>query len=585
MAFGTKALVLTLSTGLLLSACQTDPVSLPDPEMADDKAISAFASAGIPITDPEGSVIAGASDPVGPLSLTEDDVARLIAVSNAGAGVSGDLLDDLFGEMMPGLNFMAVFEAYVKDSGTAGSAWLTENQDSLGLSFGDESIVPPVAMALFVAEALRPVPPEAFGPGLLAAGPLVDPGQANWAIPVPVVGPICDMAFGFVTIHLETIFNISASNAINWLPEWYTDAWKYAPGDLALALAKDHIIQLWAGHLPQLTAGLAMLWSLGMIASLMAGWTLSIQADPVSDRYAVGDEPGRPQTATATVSGGLEYPDSLKECLDELDVPQLDGTGVGVPVVWEVSGIPPHGVEVSSDTVIGEDGTARYIWETAHEESDEGTEIVSNVTISVGFDPTFHLEYLGPLSEAFGLILNSLPPMSPLLEYSTRFSIILGDLTANLLAGATVTVPVSYHRDTHCLVGFWLSLGYEAEDQITAGGIGTMTVTIEPDLTGTITYNPEAELLARVTGDNAPWIRMIFDGGNEFTLDEDGRPTSTSGHVSLTALVDLGGEWVQTTPTHQLPGGGTANFRFTCDGDTLRMGNEYAEWRLTKLGG
>jgi hypothetical protein len=452
--------------------------------------IDALAMAGIRIVDEPG-----AASPGGALQLWSFQVENMAREIDQGGGYVGAQLDALAGSP-GGLPFSYLVAGWLSSAPTP-----TANA-AVGL-MGDQpwdqapSLVYPTAvLTLFVADAVQAGTPE----GSEAA---IDGILASFT-----GAGVCSTLSNWVNETLAFIFDSLKVNAEGeGFSGWLGTIWNAAV-DLAGGAVTGLIETLTAPVVAVITDALAVIATLGMIASLLRPWALDVSVSHPETRFAVGGEPDILEEFEASVDTGIDidWPAALVDCASVagLDLPD-PGSAEGSEVTWTVSGLPALGAVSDQGSTIDEDKRSRLHWVTSREQSSEGTVEIGTVSVAV----TVKSRQVEELRAMLETLISGQLPVAP-------FGDIVGELFSQLTApifeelaelaqvNGTASVQVVHHEENEdeptvttatsstfdqCLVGIWVSDEWVLPGPAGLTGSGGSGAVVSIEGNGSVSWN------------------------------------------------------------------------------------------------
>jgi hypothetical protein len=405
---------------------------------------------------------------------------------------------------LPSMSFLMA--GWVTSADSPGARWSAEVLGAEDWSAAPAVTFPSAVLNLFLADVLTP-PPDAVAATTEEAaglrGPSTAAGFRQRVSATPLQQP-CPLVGVWVDAQLEQIFQLAALFASSGAIPPPVGAYINVAGELVLADLGQLKLLLeteWAVQKVLIGQAFAVLGTFALFASGLAGWTATLTASTSSDRFAVGDEPDRPQTFTAGLTAPFpDWAPPIAECAAAQGIDLPDPSGAGSSAAWHVTGLPALGTETSRDAKFGSSGTAELRWNTGRENSDDGDSIIGTVEATVVADSDARLKmletwtaaYQASLSEAVYLAVAVLPQLDDLLDT-------FGDMLAATVAPtASATVAVTYHDEpcdtaTSLSDGRWtgpLAIDVTGDPFFSAGtvqtvGTGEMTVDVAgPVVTG-----------------------------------------------------------------------------------------------------
>jgi hypothetical protein len=527
------------------------PGSAPAATLGDTAFAAALAASGVTIVDrPDGDVVVAAAEPAGPLTVTVYQVDALAALARAGNGILPADLDAAVGEPVPGAPMSQMIVDHITAGESEAARWVAAVQSA-------QSPISAAAILVFIADLVRQTGPQALSrPN---AGDLVQPtGLAALSRPRVVdVGLAAGASAALLHAPQVVVPPDCAFPLLLWVTSVLDKLYTAAPGADA-----NPIWEAWAQHLAD---ALVVLGALALVAPVIAGWTVSLQATPPSDRYAVGAEPDRPQLFTAKLSP-LSIPEEQAACANAAGLQLPDSSGINSTATWTLLGVPPHGTELSRDDSFDSSGNADLAWVTAREETDDGPEETAVVTATVEVNAAYRQLMIKAFEAA---VKNAVFPPE-----QTYLQALLGDKLSEITAAvsklttANATATITFHAEKACVTGEWVSAAYLAPGQEVQGGAGTMHVSVADPGHASVKFDPDAAVFARVPGVEQ-WTMFEFSGGYTAVFQADGKMTGgASGNAKWSAYVDLGGP-VPVFEDQPLDGSGGTTNTYTCNGDEL----------------
>ena len=441
-----------------------------------------------------------------PFAVPSWQIEPLALEAISRGGILGSVIDDMapMPDELPSMSFLLA--GWVTSADSPGARWSAEVLGDEDWSAAPEVTFPIVVINLFLADVLMPSPDAVEATTEDAAG-LRGPASVAGFRQRVSAGPLqqpCPLVGLWVDVQLELIFQSAALFALSGAIPAPVGAYFNVAGKLVLAdlgLLKLLLETEWAVQKVLIGQAFAVLGTFALFASGLAGWTATLTASTSSDRFAVGDEPDRPQTFTAALTAPFpQWAPDIAECAAAQGIDLPDPSGAGSSAAWHVTGLPALGTETGRDAKFGSSGTAELRWNTGRENTDDGDPIIGTVEATVLADSDARLKmlemwsaaYEASLSQAVSLAIAVLPQLNELADT-------FGDMVeAAVPPNASATVAVTYHDEpcetaTSLSDGRWtgpLTIDVTGDPFFSAGtiqtvGTGQMTVDVAgPVVTG-----------------------------------------------------------------------------------------------------
>jgi len=233
-------------------------------------------------------------------------------------------------------------------------------------------VFPTIVLALFVADATRVETKSTRG----ATGTTGFPVLAMIRVPVPQIGfadgtelatGLCSAISGFVDSTLTSIFNVLR---IHGLPPFWSLLLNVAVSFLQGAVG-GFITVLTKPIVGLLQTAAGILATATMVVSYLRPWKVTVQAEPASNRFAVGTEApigGRLKLQVTTSGEGLDWPPAVLDCARSLGQDLTTVAFDDSKISWHVDhGMPEFADKISADTVVAKDKTAYFTYHTQNE--------------------------------------------------------------------------------------------------------------------------------------------------------------------------------------------------------------------------
>lgn len=430
------------TTGPTTTAAPAEP-------SAADRYADVLIDSGIAI---ETGDAAGAS----PFAVPSWQLAALAADAATDSGPTGAALDELAPtpEGWPATSFLIA--GWITSADTPGAVWAAAAMGERDWSNAPQIRFPAAVVNLFVHDVLASAgapeapPPEGFAPnGLRRPTALPPPGQ-----------PVCPLIEGWVHGQLVQLFTAAGVLAFTGVIPTPPGGWilvggelqKLDPSAMAAALEKE-----WAADRFVVAEAFAILGTVGFLASLLTGWTTTVTPSAPADRFAIGTEPDRPQTFTATVSAPIpSWPTVITDCAAAVGIDLPDPSGAGSTALWTVTGLPQLGVETSRDATFDSAGIASLEWITGREPNDDRPPQVGVVEATVTVD----VDARQKLTTLWGAAYNSAVStqfLGPVVGWQASTSDLWANfdsvLEASTAPTATASVMVTHHPQCELVPG------------------------------------------------------------------------------------------------------------------------------------
>jgi hypothetical protein len=338
----------------------TPPSTLPDSSSLGE----VLTSAGFDIISEPG---AGTGSR---LELWDYQVTNMWREIQDGGGYLGVQLDELVGDP-GGLPFSYLLAGWITASPTAAAEEARDLMGDQDWTQAPAIVFPTAVLMMFVGDAVQAGAPA---PSAMSA---VEASMHQTGV--------CSTLSGWVNSALDYVFDslkvqVDDMDFLGWLGTIWN-----AAVDLAKGVVTATIEALLAPVISLISDGLAVLGTLGMVASILKPWNVTVKSSNAETRFALGDEPDFEEAFTATVDTGIEFdwPASVEDCarVAGLELPD-PSKAEGSTVSWEVAGLPPFGSVTEMQPGIDEDNQAQMMWVTGREDSELGDEIWGTVSVS-----------------------------------------------------------------------------------------------------------------------------------------------------------------------------------------------------------
>jgi hypothetical protein len=353
--------------------------------------VTAVTSAGIRIVAADGSTAYGAVAPASGIEVTEEQLAGLVAESEAHSGSLGATLDGVIPTEVP---LSAFLVGYARGADTPAAHLASTMLEGQDLSHPDRVVFPALVPMLFAADLAH------------AAG---DPAAVALAPSAYSSGELCSSISASITRGINAVFDALHVNYAN-LPKTgigLLDGILQGMADLVVTgvnivveAGRTLVLGVKKFLIDQVLAVVAKVAAIASMVAMFSGYVhkVNLEIDFGTDSVWKGVEPaaGNSVTATLTAStdygyGPVDWPPEFEDCAKEAGVPLTPLKPLGEHVSWTLDANP--GLLMSSrpgvDTLgNGGPGLATATWNlvTGTEEpglTGEGIEEKATVRASV----------------------------------------------------------------------------------------------------------------------------------------------------------------------------------------------------------
>ena len=532
------------------------------------QAVTLLASNGIATVASEAS-----SAPVQPvtagvgLTFTEPQVATMAAQARGDGGTLGSSLDAVVPTGKGAPPFSYLLAAWVNTATSGGAAEIRAIMGTVNGADAPSLSFPSIALPLFTAATVHAIgSPFGKGPALV--------------VPAFSVAAPCSLIAGFLQKVLSTVFDNLKLNSptgttvVAKVGSFFVNVW-----NAAVSYAQSAVAGLTAAALNlvvgKVAAAAAAAGTVAEVVSNIVPWTVSVTATPPS--VALGD--GGSFKGVVSSGGGVDYPPSVQDCAQKLNVPLPQLSAKGAKATWTVTGplIPTSDTSVT----LGGDSSNTLSYRTMPSCGAAGK---GQATLTVSRPA---VAKLGTLVNTWlsGLLSAAGPFLKPLLQPLISSMLAKLDSLTQVSGTGTVTLtasPGSGASSCPCMIGHWTV----TNETLTLTGAGTLeggkgaTWTLTSEGMATIDHNGSTALSG-----TAVKISITYSGveTGRYTVPADSTATSgtwtltpQSSTVESTTTVD-GNSSHAPVPFDPAPQSG----EWTCSGQQMTAGLKSSEYSQT----
>jgi hypothetical protein len=324
-------------------------------------------------------------------------------------------------------------------------------------------VYPTVVLAAFVGDAVRATSEETRTARARLKrfynylGNVFVPGAEVFA--QTTGGNACTVISSFFQNVMTTVFDaLKIKTQSGGVVGFFADLWNGAV-QLAKTVIGGLLTILTDAVVDKLQGAVALVSVVATISSVVRPWSLRVQPDPNSIRYAVGKEPAPTGTVTARIdnNGFPGWPAGLEKCASDFGVklPTADAE-VGVPVSWNApSALTQQHIEGTyRDLKLPASKEPRLEYVVKGRETAEDAKFGKETTAEYRIEVSFERAAVTKLKELLvTLITNTIPGFAgsvvkPVVAYLTA-SALAAILEATDARGAGI-LAIRYHSVVRC---------------------------------------------------------------------------------------------------------------------------------------
>ncbi len=305
----------------------------------DADVVAAVTGAGIRVVAADGSTAYGAVAPASGIEVTEEQLAGLVAESEAHSGSVGSTLDSMVPTEVPVSAFLV---GYARGADTAAAHLAATMLDGQDLSHPDRVVFPALVPMLFASDLAH------------AAG---DPDAVALAPSAYASGQLCSSISASITRGINAVFDALHVNYAN-LPKTgvaLLDGILQGMADLVVAgvnivveAGRTLVLGLKKYLIDQVLSVVAKVAAIASMVAMFSSYVhkVNLKIDFGAESVWKGVEPaGTSVTATLTAStdygyGPVDWPPEFEDCAKEAGVQLTPLKPLGEHVSWELESPP-----------------------------------------------------------------------------------------------------------------------------------------------------------------------------------------------------------------------------------------------------